>query len=138
MGGHKIQPSTLKRILCELKLNRDWPFSALLTENPAGLWLSTFPPNEVESNSVPAEDLLRLVKWRKRLWVSTAPSKSLLQTCQLLSKHGLKWLLYFQISLPWFGLGSHAAVPKIRARTGSLAYSFRAEIRPCRGSLVFY
>lgn len=62
MGGHKIQLSTLKYILWEPKLNRDWPFSALVAEKPAGLWLSTLPKNYAESDCVPAESLLGLVK----------------------------------------------------------------------------
>lgn len=63
---------TLKSIHSEPKLDRDWPFLEL--ETPAGFWLPMLANYSAESNSVPAETLLELVKGRKLLWVSTARS----------------------------------------------------------------
>jgi len=93
--GIKSSLNTLKCIPWEPKLNGDRLFSVLVTETRAGLWLPALAKVHAESESVPAENLPGLVKRRKLLWASTTQSKSLLQTCQLLSKQGAKRLLYF-------------------------------------------
>lgn len=60
--GMKCSLNTLKCIPWEPKLNWDWPFSALVTETLAGMRLPTLPKNYAESDFVPAENLLGLVK----------------------------------------------------------------------------